>query len=282
MDLWYSSPLSVGTDFRIKVRRSLFTADSAERRIDVFETEDFGKVLALDGRIAMSEREDGSCREMAVHVPLNVHLKAASVLVVGGGDGAFVSELVQHRGIERITVVEPDEAIVEVARRWFPSTASSFQDSRVRLVSAEPACFVRDAKERFDVVIIGWSDGPAGGEGPLAQSFYCDCFRILAGDGVLVHKAGTNANPQQRRDLMARAGKVKRLFPVYRLFRAYQPAGEPGELLLGFASKRYDPVADFDDSGWESMAIETKYYNPSVHRAAFALPRYFEDLLAGI
>jgi spermidine synthase len=152
----------------------------------------------------------------------------------------------------------------------------------VKLVNEDTASFVRETRERFDVVIVDQAEGPAGGEGPLAQSFYCDCFRILSGDGILVHRAGSSAQPQQRRELVARAGKVKRLFPIYRLYRAYPPAGEPGEILFGFASKRYDPLRDFDDSCWPSMGIETSYYSPELHRAAFALPRYFDDLLAGI
>ena len=81
---------------------------------------------------------------------------------------------------------------------------------------------------------------------------------------------------------MTRAGKVKRLFPIYRLYRASPSAGEPGEILLGFASKRYDPLSDFDESRWENRGIETRYYTPALHRGAFALPRYVEEMLAGI
>ena len=186
-----------------------------------------------------------------------------------------------HRGIERIIVVEPNEGILEAARRWFPSLASAFGDSRVKIVDNDASDFVRDTKERFDVVIV---DDPAGcnGDGPQAQAFYCDCFRILSGDGVLVSRTGSASTPQKRRELVARAGKVKRLFPIYRLYRSIPPAGEPGETLLGFASKRYDPIKDFDDSGWNVTGIDTRYYTPDIHRGAFALPRYLEELVSGI
>jgi spermidine synthase len=282
LDLWYSRSESAGADFRIRVRKPLFSAESQEKRIDVFETEDFGRVLVLDGRVAVSELEGESCREMAVHVPLNVHRRAVSALVVGGGDGGVVSELVKHKGLERITVVEPDDGVIEAARRWFPALAQAFSDPRVRVEGGDAGSFVRETRDRFDVMVIDEADGDVAGDGPQAQTFYCDCFRILSGDGILVNRAGSATYPQRRRELSTRAGKLKRLFPVYRLFRAEEAAGCPGEVLLGFASKRYDPIRDLDADSWPSKGIETRYYSPSMHRAAFALPKAVEELLAGI
>jgi spermidine synthase len=219
---------------------------------------------------------------MAVHVPLNVHRAAAAVLVVGGGDGGVVSELAQHRGIERITLVEPFTEVLDATRRWFPSLAQAFTDPRVSVVHQDAAEYVRDTRERYDLIIVDDCGGTPAMEGGGAQAFYCDSYRILAGDGILVNRAGSADYPARRRDLVARAGKIKRLFPIFRLYRATPPAGEPGETLLGFASKRYDPLADFDAAGWESRGIETRFYTPAMHRAAFALPRHVEELFAGV
>ncbi len=282
MDLWYSHPESGGADFRIKIRRALFSAESQEKRIDIFETELFGRILVLDGRIALSELEGESYREMAVHVPLNVHRGAAAALVIGGGDGGVISELIRHRQLERITVVEPNSGVIEASRRWFPAQAASFADARVRIIGEDAGDYVRDAKDRYDVIVVDDSSGKAAKEGANLQAFYCDCFRILSGDGILVNRAGSADYSHARRDLVTRAGKIKRLFPIYRLYRARPPAGEPGELLLGFASKRLDPLADYDDSLWEGQGIATRCYTPAVHRAAFALPLHVEELLAGV
>jgi spermidine synthase len=282
MDLWYDSHESAGVEFRVKVRRSLFSAESRNRRIDIFETEDFGRILALDGQVALSEIEGESLREMAVHVPLNVNPGAACVLVIGGGDGGILSELVRYPSIERITVVEPASDIIEATRRWFPAFGQAFADPRVRFSEEDGADFVRDTRERFDVLILDDLADEASGEGTFAQSFYCDCFRILSGDGILVGRAGRAVHPRQRRELVTRAGRLKRLFPVYRLYRSALPAGEPGEYFLSFASKRWDPVKDFGEAEWQARGLDTRYYTAAMHRAAFALPRAVEELLDGI
>jgi len=282
MELWFSRSESPGADFRIKIRRPLFSAESQEKRIDVLETADFGRILVLDGRVALSEVGGEAYREMAVHVPLNVHRRAVSALVIGGGDGAVVSELVRYGGLERIRVVEPDEGVIEATRRWFPALAQAFADQRVKIEAQDAAAFVRDTKELFDILIIDDATGDAAGEGPLSQSFFCDCFRILSGDGILVNRAGSALYPQERRELTTRAGKLKRLFPVYRLYRSPEPAGCNNELYLGFASKRYDPLRDFDGDTWQERGIDTRYYSAAMHRAAFALPRAVEELLTGI
>ena len=164
MDLWYSRPECEGADYRIKVCRPLFSAESREKRIDVFETEEFGKLLVIDGQIAASEAEGESYMEMAVHVPLNVHPEAAAVLVVGGGDGGILSRLVLHSGIERITLVEPDEGVIDAAKRWFPSRASAFSDPRLKVINVDPSSFVRDTKERFDLVIVDAPENAASSE----------------------------------------------------------------------------------------------------------------------
>lgn len=281
MDLWYSCPESLGADYRIRIKRPLFSAESQERRIDVFDTDDYGRILVLDGRIAASELEGESYREMAVHVPLAVHRKAVAALVIGGGDGAVVSELVRHGGLERITVVEADTGVIEAARRWFPSLAGSFADPRVKIASLDPGSFVRETMERFDLIIVDDPRGGASGEGATAQAFYSDCFRILTGDGILVSRAGGGGSPKGRRELTIRAGKLKRLFPIYRVYRAAMPAGEPGEMLLGFASKRFDPTQDFLAPEWGNEGIETRFYSPAMHLAAFALPPSIEAILAG-
>jgi spermidine synthase len=282
MELWYSEAASRGAEFRIKIRRPLFSAEREGRRIDVLETEDLGRLLLIDGRIALSEECSDAYREMAVHVPLNVHRRVSSVLVAGGGDGGIVSELVRYPEIERIAVVEPDDGVVEASRRFFPALTAGFSDPRVHVEQTAAGDFVRDTKERFDLIIVDRVENEGPGESSLAQAFYCDSFRILSGDGILVNRAGVATFKEGRLDLIRAAGKLKRLFPLYRLFRVAQPAGCPGELLLGFASKRYDPVKDENAGNWEKRGIDSSYYTPEMHRAAFALPRYIGELLEGI
>lgn len=282
MDLWYGRPESAGAEFRVRVRRPLFAGERGGRRVDVFETEDLGKVLLLDGRIILAEADAAALREMAVHCSAGALPSIRSVLVAGGGDGNFLYELLRYPSIERVVVAETDTGLIEASRRHFPELGASFDDPRTVVAQEDPVSYARDCRERFDLVLVGHPDAEAPGEGGLGQSFYCDCFRLLSGDGILVHRAGSAFFPQKRREMLRQAGKVKRLFPSYRLCRFELPSAETGAFLLGVASKRYDPVADFNEARWAARGLATSYYNPEIHRASFALPQYLSEALAGI
>jgi Spermidine synthase len=243
--------------------------------VEVLDTEDFGKILAVNGRMALTEGEGFAQREMLVHVPMGVHPNVHSVLVAGGRDCGVALELLRYPQIERIVVVENDEALLGAQQKFFPELAASLADPRVRLEAEDPEDFARECKDRFDLVIV------QAGEKDLGQSFYCDCFRLLSGDGILVAPAGSAFYVAQRRELVSAAGKLKRLFPTYRLYRVESPAIESGERLIGFASKKYDPLRDYDSGRWAKRDIVTRYYNGEVHKAAFALPPYVEQALQG-
>jgi spermidine synthase len=277
VDLWYSRNESPSTKWCVRVTRPLFSMEGKSGRVDVLETEDFGRALSIGGSLAFTEGEGFAQREMLVHVPLNVHPNAKTALVVGGRDCGTVAELLRYPQMERIVLVEADAVVLEAQRRFFPDLASSLSDPKVHVAQEEAESFARESRERFDVAIVQSEGGTAG----LSQSFYCDCFRLLSGDGILVSPAGSGFYAARRRELVSAAGKLKRLFPTYRLYSVASPALEGGSRLLGFASKKHDPVADCDVQRWAKRGIEARYYDADVHRAAFALPRYVAEALEG-
>jgi spermidine synthase len=275
VDLWYSRSESPNTKWCVRVTRPLFSSDGGSGRVDVLETEDFGRVLATGGNLALTEGEGFAQREMLVHVPLNVHPNVRSALVVGGRDCGVAFELLRYPQIERIVLVESDATLLEAQRKFFPDSAAALSNPKVVVAQDEPEDFVRDSKDRFDLAVVQAQGGEAG----LGQSFFCDCFRLLSGDGILVAPAGSAYYPAQRRELVSAAGKLKRLFPLYRLYHVDSPAIEGGSRLIGFASKKYDPVALFDPEVWAVRGFETRYYSADVHKAAFALPRYIAQAI---
>jgi spermidine synthase len=261
------------------VTRPLFSGEGRAGRIDVLETEDFGRILTVDGCLALTEGEGFAQREMLVHTPLNVHPGVRAALVVGARDCGTVAEILRYPQIERVVLVEDDPVLLEAQRRFFPEQAASLSDPRVRVAQEDAETFARESRERFDMAVIQPRDGP--GEGSHGQGFYCDCFRLLAGDGVLVAPAGGAYFAARRRDLASAVGKLKRLFPLYAVYRVDSPAAEGGSRLLSFASKKFDPLKDHDAGRWASRELATHYYDADVHRAAFALPRYIAEILKG-
>ncbi len=277
MDLWYTRADSAGTRWCIAVVRPLGGAGGADGRVEAFESADFGTILAVDGAIALTEAEGFTYREMMVHPAMAAHRGARSALVVGGGDGALVSELLRHPGLERIAVTEDDEGYAEAARRFFPGLAAALSDPRVIVAEEQGEAFVRDCRERFDLILVGSREGRR--EGAAGQSFFCDCFRALSGDGILVSQLGSAFFPERRRELVGAAGRLKRLFPVFRPYYYVSQASGTGASILAFASKKYDPIRDFSAERWEALGLATRYYGAEVHGAAFALPRYMADAI---
>jgi spermidine synthase len=280
MDLWYERSESPGARWGVRVSRPLFSAEGAAGRVEVLDTEDFGRALVVGGALAMTEGGGFAQREMLAHAPLNAHPNARSVLVIGGLDLGTAAEALRYAQVERLVLVEEDEAVLEAQRLCFPTLSKALSDPRARVEAEEAEAFVRDSKERFDLVIVQ-AAGPeaARGERGFGQEFWCDCFRILSGDGVLTSPAGSAYYAARRRELVAAAGRLKRLFPIYRPYRADSPDAEGGSRILGFASKKYDPVKDFDPERWRGRGLETRYYDAEVHKAAFALPPWIAQIL---
>ncbi|MFR1804775.1 MAG: spermidine synthase, partial [Faecalispora jeddahensis] len=126
MDLWFTEKHAPGVKLSIRVDRQLYSGQSEFQRIDVFESEEFGRFLTLDGYMMLTERDEFIYHEMIVHVPMAVHPKVRRVLVIGGGDGGAVRELIRYPEIERIDLVEIDEQVVTVCREHLPFTACGF------------------------------------------------------------------------------------------------------------------------------------------------------------
>ena len=129
--LWFTEQHTPNVRFSIKIDKQLFSEQSEFQRIDIFESEEFGRVLALDGYLMLTEKDEFIYHEMIAHVPMCVHPNARRVLVIGGGDGGTVRELTKYQNIEKIDLVEIDQRVVEVSKMFLPKTAAALEDPRV-------------------------------------------------------------------------------------------------------------------------------------------------------
>ena len=149
MDLWYMEQHTPNVKFSVKVDKQLYSGMSDFQRIDVFESAEFGRILTLDGFLMLTEKDEFIYHEMIVHVPMCVHPYPKKVLVIGGGDGGAVRELLRYPGIEAIDLVEIDEAVVEVSKKYLPGVASGFSDSRVKCHYKDDAYAMQRAHKRI-------------------------------------------------------------------------------------------------------------------------------------
>ena len=279
MELWFTEPHTKNVRFSMKVDRQIYSGKSEFQRIDIFDSLEFGRVLVLDGYTMLTEKDEFMYHEMIVHVPMCAHPNARRALVIGGGDGGSVRELVRYKDLDHIDLVEIDEEVVDACRKYLPQTAGKLDDPRVRIHYEDGLKFIRHHEDEYDVIIVDSTDPFGPGEGLFTREFYGNCFRALKEDGIMVNQ---HESPfyQETAHAMQRAHKrIVNSFPLARVYQVHIPTYPSGHWLFGFASKKYHPVKGVDWARWESLGIKTRYYNTKLHAASFALPTYVEDIL---
>ena len=279
MELWFTENHSDNVRFSIKVDKHLRSAQSEFQRIDVFESEEFGRILALDGYLMITEKDEYIYHEMITHVPMAVNPDIRNVLVIGAGDGGTVRELCRYSSIENIDMVEIDEMVVEICREYLPQTACRLSDPRVHIFYQDGLRFVRNKENEYDLIIVDSTDPFGVGEGLFTREFYGNCFKALKADGILVNQHESTFYTAYANSMKRAHSRIKLTFPLALVYQAHIPTYPSGHWLFGFASKKYDPRLDLKADFWNSLGIKTKYYNTILHTGCFAIPNNVRDCL---
>ena len=279
MELWFTEPHTDTAQFSIKVKKQLFSRQSKFQQIDVFDSEEFGIFLVIDGYMMTTQKDEFIYHEMIVHVPMAAKPDVKNVLVIGAGDGGTVRELCRYSSIEHIDMVEIDKAVVDASRKFLPFLSCSLDDERVCIHYKDGIEFVKNAKNKYDLIIVDSTDPIGPGEGLFTKQFYNNCYSALKEDGILVNQ---HESPYYEADAvyMKRAHKrINEVFPICRVYQAHIPTYPSGHWLFGFASKTTDPVTGLVAESWNKLGIKTRYYNTELHKGCFALPNYVIDML---
>lgn len=279
MELWFTENHTDNVKFSIKINRQLVSKESRYQRIDVFDTYEFGRILTLDGFLMLTEKDEFIYHEMITHVPMAVNPDIKRVLVIGAGDGGTVRELVRYKTIEHIDMVEIDKEVVEVSQEYLPFTASGLGDSRVNIHYADGLKFVRSRENEYDLIIVDSTDPFGPGESLFTREFYGNCYKALTDNGILINQHESPYYNQDAKAMKNAHGRIKSSFPVAMVYQMHIPTYPSGHWLFGFASKGIQPVKDVDFDRWNSLLINTKYYNTDIHKGAFLLPNYVKKML---
>lgn len=279
MDFWFSESHTPDVKLSLKVKKQLYSRKSDYQKIDVFDTHEFGKVLSLDGNIMLTERDEFIYNEMIVHVPMAVHQGIKRVLVIGVGDGGVVGELTRYERIKRIDLVEMDEQVAEACRQYLPANAGRLDDERVHIYYENALKYIRRCEDKYDLIIVDSNDPFGPSEGLFTREFYGNCFKALRSDGIMVNQQGSPFYAEDA-DAMQRSHKrIVNTFPISRVYQAHIPSFAAGYWLFGFASKKYHPIDDLDAEEWNALHLKTKYYTTRLHKGAFYLPAFLEEML---
>lgn len=273
---WYRELHSPGAGILIKVKKRLYRRQSQHQIIEVFDTEDFGKMLVLDNTIMLTERDEAAYHEMLTHVPLLSHPNPRTVLVIGGGDGGVVREILKHPHIQSVDVVDIDEQVPTVARRFFPRVSAGLSNPKVRVIIDDGVRFVRGIKGAYDIIIVDSTDPRGPGKALFNLAFYRNTRKAMAPQGVLTAQVGSPFYTP--RHVRATFQKLRRVFSIALAYMVQIPTYSDGSYCLAFCSRQINPIAAFRSDRLGQLQLKTQYYNPNVHLGAFLLPDFVSRL----
>jgi spermidine synthase len=280
MARWVEETLHEHLRCTLEASKVLFEKQTEYQSLIIFENGHFGRVMMLDGVVQLTESDEFIYHEMMAHVGMMSLENARRVLIIGGGDGGVMREVLRYDQVERVVMCELDKMVVDASREFLPSISQgAFDDPRVELKIGDGVAFVAECQEKFDVIIVD-STEPIGPATPLfGDSFFENCNRILNEPGVLIAQNGL---PFMHPDhLSGTAKRLKRIFADSACFLCTQPTYFGGPFALVYASndaqKRQIPKEQLADR-FQLCSLKTRYYNPEVHRAAFVLPNYVQDI----
>jgi len=263
-------PLKIG----VEIENHIESVSSPFEKIDIYTTKQCGNMLVLDGAIQLTQWDNSAYHEMIAHVPLLNHPNPQRVLIIGGGDGGALTEVLKHANITEIVLCEIDAEVVRVSQKYFPEFSASFSDTRVEVAIADGAAFIKNITNYFDVIIVDASDP----EGPAcvlySDQFYQDLYRALTHDGILVAQA---ESPFFHTDLIKQwHDRNRKLFTHAAYYYALVPTYPSGVIGFTYCSKQY---AHDNTPHINRMPEDLHYYTPELHRASFVLPAFLKKML---
>lgn len=276
MELWCTEKQTDYLGLTARVKETLFAGKSEFQDIAVVDSYQFGRMLVLDGVFQTSIAEEFVYHEMIAHVPLFIHPHPRRVLVIGGGDGGAVREVVRHETVEKVEMVEIDGMVVDVAKKYLPEISVAMREHhpKLDLKIGDGIAHMAAAKNAYDVIIVDCSDPIGPGEGLFTRSFYQNVYRALKPDGLFVQQT---ESPFYHQALIKKiAGDVKAIFPIHEMYLAHIPIYPGGMHCFTVGSKQYRSA---DVQLQHRQKVETRYYNEALQKACFALPNFVQDLL---
>jgi spermidine synthase len=269
---------------RMRLKKLIHRSRSPFQQIEVAESYDYGRLLVLDGCVNVAERDEANYHEMIAHIPTLLHPDPQRVLVIGGGDGGTVRELIRHPSIRHIDLVEIDREVIAVSKKYFPGLAGSFHDPRVHVHYEDGVAFTGSAVSGdYSLVIVDSSDPDGPGKGLFTRTFCESCRRCLSEDGILVAQS---ESPYIFPEILRETYNLfADLFPHVYPYRTMVPSYPSGQIYFMLGGKKDDPqnvdlpmrTGNFFSVHGSSLS----YLNPRVLSTVFTLPEDCRRVLRG-
>lgn len=276
MDQYVTEWANPNVGLSLKITKMLHEETTPFQHIQIAETEQYGRLLILDGVFQTSVRDEWTYHEMIAHVPIMMHPHPERVLIIGGGDGGVAREVCRHDCVKQVDLCDIDGRVIDLSKEYFPTIAAALLNppEKLHVHVGDGIAFAGSVKNFYDLIIIDCSDPIGPGEGLFTREFYKSAREALREDGLIVQQSESPIVQQQTvHDVFRAMGDV---FPIVRMYYSHVPIYP--ECLHSFmiASKKYDPLrAEICNPCPPSL----RYYNEGIQKSCFVLPNFIKELL---
>lgn len=275
-NLWFTEYQTEDMKISFRIKDKLHEEKTDFQHLTVVDTYTYGRMLFLDNCVMTSIKEEFVYHEMITLVALNTHPHPENVLVIGGGDGGAIREIVKHPKVKKATLVEIDGRVVENSKKYLPEIGAAFADSKVTVLIDDGIKHIQGHKNEYDVIIIDSTD-PVGQAARLfSADFYQDVYNALSVNGIMVAQTESPFLERDKQLISRIHHDLKKLYPIVKLYLAYIPVYPTGMWSFTIASKKFNPLQVKPE---DIIAINTRYYNKDLHYSAFALPNFVVEIL---
>lgn len=271
-----------GFGIAIEKDKDLFSDKSKYQTVDVFHSRAFGNVLTLDGLMMVTERDEFFYHEMIVHIPMLTHKNPKNILVIGGGDGGTVRELLKHPSVEHIDMVEIDSMVIEASKKFFPTVSNGLDNPKVSVLVEDAVEFIKDKENIYDVILIDSTDPIGPGVGLFNENFYNNVKRALKKGGIVTPQ--TESPFAQKENMQKTYQLLKKVFKYTAPYCAPMPTYPGGYWSWGFCSNDVKIPLDYkkiDKKRAQAIEKTCKSYNRELHSAVFCVPNFVKELIDG-
>jgi spermidine synthase len=274
MELWYTEKQTPNVGITCKTTSTLVVEKTNYQELAIIDTVQYGRMLVLDGMVQTTSVDEFVYHEMITHVALFTHPNPQTAVVIGGGDGGAVREVLKHPSVKKVYLVEIDDRVVENSKMYLPEISCGLSDPRCEVLFQDGIEFIARHENFFDVVLVDSTEPVGSATGLFSKDFYSSIYRSLKEDGLFVAQTESPFfNAELIRSVFS---SIKQIFPITRLYLASIPTYPSGLWSFTLGSKCYDPL-NIDEQ--KLLNIDTKYYSPEIHKSVFKLPRFVKSLV---
>src|SRR5574344_799815 len=275
---YYHEVTPNGYGITIKAKGVLYSEKSPYQKVEIIDTDStLGKILTIDDLMMTTEGDEFHYHEMIAHVPMMHHTCPKSVLVIGGGDGGTIREVLKHKTVERVVLCEIDGMVIEACKKYLPTISCQLDNSKVEILVKDAIEYIKNCQEKFDIVLIDSTDPMGPGEGLFTEEFYTNVKNSMNKGAIMVAQS---ESPFAQADAVKKMYKMlKKVFPNVATYTSNMPTYPGGYWAWAFCSVDVKPLEYYNEERAKEIIPTCKIYNKDYHNARFALPNYLKKML---